>query len=100
VDMFSFKMTGPIITVIIFAAAFIIFVIFAIIKGQRRKLSAGVEGMVGKPAKTRTVLNPAGTVFAEGELWNATTEDNWIEADTEVIIAGIQGLTLQVTKKL
>jgi membrane-bound ClpP family serine protease len=98
--MFSFEMTGPIITVIILSVAFIFFVIFAIIKGQRRKLSAGVEEMIGKTAITHTVLNPAGTVIAEGELWNATTKDNRIEADTEVIINGIHGLTLQVTKKL
>ena len=99
-EMFSFEMTGPIITAIIFAVAFVVFVICAIIKGQRRKLSAGVEGMIGKSAKTYTALNPAGTVIAEGELWNATTEDNLIEADTEVIINGIHGLTLKVTKKI
>ena len=99
-EMFSFEMTGPIIAVILFAVAFVVFVICAIIKSQRRKLSAGAEGMIGKPAKTHTALNPAGTVIAEGELWNATTKDNLIEADTEVIINGIHGLTLQVTKKL
>jgi len=45
-----------------------------------------------------TALNPAGTVFAEGELWNAITEDNYIDAGTEVIITGITGLKLQVAK--
>jgi len=99
-DMFSFEMTGPIIAVIILAVAFIVVVIFAIIKGQRRKLSAGIEDMIGKTAKTHTVLNPSGTVVAEGELWNATTNDSLIEADTEVVINGVHGLTLQVTKKL
>jgi len=95
-----FEMAGPIITAIIFAVVFIVFVISAIVKGQRRKLSAGIEEMIGKIAKTHTMINPAGTVFAEGELWNATTEDKMIEANTEVIITGIQGLTLQVTKKI
>jgi hypothetical protein len=36
------EMTGPIIVAIVFAVAFIIFVIYAIVKGQMRKLSAGV----------------------------------------------------------
>ena len=97
--MFSFEMTGPIIAIIILAVVLAIFVIIAIVKGQRRKLSAGVEDMVGKLATTHTVLNPSGTVFAAGELWNAVTEDNHIEAGTEVIITGITGLKLQVAKK-
>ena len=97
--MFSFKMTGSIIAIIIVAVILAIFVIIAIVKGQRRKLSAGVEDMIGKSATTHTVLNPAGTVFAAGELWNAITEDNHIAAGTEVIITGISGLKLQVVKK-
>jgi membrane-bound ClpP family serine protease len=96
--MFSFEMTGPIIATIILAVVLAIFVIIAIVKGQRRKLSAGVEDMVGKLATTHTSLNPAGTVFAAGELWNAITEDNHIDAGTEVIITGITGLKLQVAK--
>ena len=96
--MFSFEMTGPIIVTIILAVAFTIFVIIAILKGQRRKLSTGVENMIGKLAIAHTALNPAGTVFAEGELWNAITEDNHIDAGTEVSITGITGLKLQVTK--
>jgi len=97
--MFSFEMTGPIIAIIIVAVILAIFVIIAIVKGQRRKLSAGVEDMIGKSATTHTMLNPAGTVFAAGELWNAITGDNHIAADTEVIITGISGLKLQVVKK-
>ena len=49
-DITDFEMTGPIIIAIVFAVAFIIFVIYAIVKGQRRKLSAGVEDMIGKKA--------------------------------------------------
>jgi len=97
--MFSFEMTGPIIATIILAVVLAIFVIIAIVKGQRRKLSAGVEDMIGKSATTHTMLNPACTVFAAGELWNAITEDNHIAAGTEVIITGISGLKLQVVKK-
>jgi len=97
--MFSFEMTGPIIVTIILAIALVIFAIIAIVKGQKRKLSAGVEDMIGKVATTHTALNPTGTVFAEGELWNAVTEGNHIDVGTEVIITGISGLKLQVAKK-
>jgi membrane-bound serine protease (ClpP class) len=93
------EITGPIIIAIVFAVAFIVFVIYAIVKGQRRKLSAGVEEMVGKEAVVRTTLKPRGTVLAEGELWTAIAEDSTIEPGEEVIITKTDGLKLWVTKK-
>jgi len=93
------EITGPIIIAIVFAIAFIVFVIYAIVKGQRRKLSAGVEEMIGKEAVVRTTLNPKGTVLAEGELWTAIAEGSTIEPGEEVIITKTAGLTLWVTKK-
>jgi membrane-bound ClpP family serine protease len=93
------EITGPIIVAIVFAVAFIIFVIYAIIKGQTRKLSAGVEEMIGKEAVVQTTLNPKGTVLAEGELWTAIAEGSKIEPGEEVIITKVEGLKLWVTKK-
>jgi membrane-bound serine protease (ClpP class) len=98
-SMPTIEMTGPIIIAIVFAAAFIIFVIYAIVKGQRRKLSAGVEEMIGKEAVVQTTLKPKGTVLAEGELWTAIAEGSTIEPGEEVIITKTEGLTLWVTKK-
>jgi len=93
------EITGPIIIAIVFAIAFIIFIIYAIIEGQRRKLSAGVEEMIGKEAVVRTTLKPKGTVLAEGELWTAIAEGSTIEAGEEVIITRAEGLKLWVTRK-
>jgi membrane-bound serine protease (ClpP class) len=93
------EITGPIIIAIVFAIAFIVFVIYAIIEGQRRKLSAGVEEMIGKEAVVRTTLKPKGTVLAEGELWTAMAEGSTIEPGEEVIITKTEGLKLWVTKK-
>jgi membrane-bound ClpP family serine protease len=98
-SMPTIEMTGPIIIAIVFAIAFVIFVIYAIVKGQRRKLSAGVEEMIGKEAVVQTTLNPQGTVLAEGELWTAIAEDSTIEPGEEVIITKTEGLKLWVTKK-
>jgi membrane-bound serine protease (ClpP class) len=95
----NFEWTGPIITAIVFAVAFIIYIIYAIVKGQRRKLSAGVEDMIGKDAVVQTVLDPKGTVLAEGELWTAIAEDSKIEPGEEVTITKVEGLKLWVTKK-
>jgi len=98
-DSMDFEMTGPIIIAVVFAVAFIIFVIYAIVKGQRREVSAGVEEMIRKEAVARTTLNPKGTVLAEGELWTAIAEGSTIEAGEEVIITKTEGLKLWVTKK-
>ncbi len=96
----TIEMSDPIIVIsIVLAVAFIVFAICAVVKGQRRKLSAGVEDMIGKEAVVRTTLNPKGTVLAEGELWTAIAEGSTIEAGEEVIITKTEGLKLRVTKK-
>ncbi len=92
-------MSGPIIIAIVFGVAFGIFVIFAIIEGQGRKLTAGVEEMVGKTAVAQTALNPKGTVRAEGEIWAAIAEEEGIEPGEEVIITKVEGLKLWVVRK-
>ncbi|GAI29921.1 unnamed protein product [marine sediment metagenome] len=80
-------------------AAFGIFVIGAIIRGQRRRKATGPEGMVGRLAIAKTPLDPTGTVLAEGELWTATVEGGKIEPREEVIITKVEELKLRVTKK-
>ena len=98
-DFMDFEMTGPIILAIVLAVAFIIFVIYAIVRGQRLKLSAGVENMIGREAVVQTTLNPKGKVLAEGELWTAIAEDSTIEPGEEVTITKVEGLKLWVTRK-
>ncbi len=80
-------------------AAFSIFVIGAIIRGQKRKKATGAEGMIGKVAIAKTSLDPTGTVLAHGELWTATTEKDTIERGEEVIISKVEELKLWVTRK-
>jgi len=80
-------------------AAFTIFVIGAIIRGQRRAKATGAEGMVGKLAIAKTPLTPEGKVLAEGELWTARTEGDRIARGEEVIISKVEGLKLRVRRK-
>jgi membrane-bound serine protease (ClpP class) len=79
--------------------AFAIFVIGAIIRGQRRRKTTGAEGMIGEIAIAKTPLNPTGTVLAQGELWTATLEGGRVIPGEEVIIAKVEGLKLWVKKK-
>ncbi len=79
--------------------AFAIFVIGAIIRGQRRRKATGAEGMIGAIAIAKTPLDPTGTVLAQGELWTATSEGDRIAAGEQVVINKVEGLKLWVTKK-
>jgi len=80
--------------------AFAIFVVGAIIRGQRRRKTTGAEGMIGAIAIAKTPLDPTGTVLAQGELWTAASEGGKVAPGEEVIISRVEGLKLWVAKKL
>jgi len=90
---------GLIAGVTIGIAAFGIFVIGAIIRGQKRRKATGAEGMIGKLAIAKTPLDPAGTVLAQGELWTAVAEGDKIRPGEEVIIDKVEQLKLWVVRK-
>jgi membrane-bound serine protease (ClpP class) len=81
-------------------AAFAVFVIGAIVRGQRRRKATGAEGMIGEKAIAKTPLDPTGTVLAQGELWTAASEGGRVAPGEEVIITKVEQLKLWVTKKL
>lgn len=91
---------GLIAGVAIAVACFLIFVIGAIIRGQRRRKATGAEGMIDGVAVAKTPLDPMGTVLAKGELWTAVTKGEKVERGEEVIITKVEGLKLWVIKKL
>jgi len=80
--------------------AFAVFVVGAIIRGQRRRKATGAEGMIGATAIAKTPLDPTGTVLAQGELWTAASEGGRVARGEEVIITKVEALKLWVTKKL
>jgi len=81
------------------ATAFAIFVVGAIIRGQRRRKATGAEGMIGKIAIAKTPLDPTGTVLTQGELWTAASEGGRVAPGEEVIITKVEELKLWVAKK-
>jgi membrane-bound serine protease (ClpP class) len=80
-------------------AAFAVFVIGAIARGQRRRKATGPEGMIGTIAIAKTPIDPTGTVLTQGELWTATLEGSRVAPGEEVTITKVEGLKLWVTKK-
>jgi membrane-bound serine protease (ClpP class) len=90
---------GLIAGVTVGIAAFAVFVIGAIIRGQRRRKATGAEGMIGEIAIAKTPLDPTGTVLTQGELWSASSEGGKVTPGEEVIITKVEGLKLWVAKK-
>ncbi len=90
---------GLIAVVVIVVSAFVVLVIGAVVRGQRRRAATGVEALVGKTAVAKTELNPKGTVLVEGELWFASADNARVQPGEEVIVTKVDGLKLVVTKK-
>jgi len=90
---------GLIAGVAVGVTAFAVFVVGAIIRGQRRRKATGAEGMIGTIAIAKTPLDPTGTVLAQGERWTAASEGGRVAPGEEVIITKVEALKLWVTKK-
>ena len=86
------------IVAIVIAATFG-FVVNRVIRAHRKQAGTGREELIGKKAVVKETLDPEGTVFFKGELWAAIAEKEQVEPGEEVIISGVDGLTLQVIKK-
>jgi membrane-bound serine protease (ClpP class) len=90
---------GLIAGVTVVIAAFVIFVVGAVVRGQRRRVATGAEGLIGRVAVAKTLLDPKGTVLVDGEHWTATVDSGKVEPGEEVTVTKVEGLRLIVTKK-
>jgi len=80
-------------------AVFVAFLIWATVRGQRRKVETGKESMVGQQATVKTALKPRGMVLVDGELWSAEIESGTAHPGEEVVISKVDNLKLYVIKK-
>jgi membrane protein implicated in regulation of membrane protease activity len=62
---------------------------------RRRKAAVGSEALVGKAGVAVGDLSPEGQVKLDGEIWRARCAAG-CPAGTEVVVRGIEGLTLEV----
>jgi len=90
---------GLIAGVTVVIAAFVIFVVGAVVRGQRRRAATGAEALVGKVAVAKTPLDPKGTVLVDGEHWTAVIDSGKVELGEEVTVTKVEGLKLLVTTK-
>lgn len=54
------------------------------------------KSMVGKKGKTYTILRPSGRVEIDGDLYDAYTRGNYIEANKEIEVVSDEGTSLKV----
>ncbi|MBN1984077.1 MAG: nodulation protein NfeD [Chitinivibrionales bacterium] len=85
-----------IIPATVITTLFFTFVFGAGLKAQSLPKRHGSEAMIGKTARVVKVLDAvSGTVFIEGEYWNAVSETP-IAASESVEIIGVKGLILMI----
>ncbi len=89
------RLIGGIVAII---AVLFAVVIRAVVRTQRRRPVTGREALMGNVAVVRTPLRPTGTVFLQGEIWRARSEEGGVEPGEEVIVNRVEGLELWVTK--
>jgi len=95
VDWFDMEPWG-IALIVVLIVGFLALVIWRGILVHRQRISAGREDLIGKTAMVRNTLEPQGTVFIQGELWTAVSEEGSVEPGEKVVITGVDNLVLRV----
>lgn len=89
-----------ILPISLFTAAFFFFLVSSGMRAQHAKVITGMDGMIGAEgfAETDITQQSPGTVFVEGDIWNAVTKGDPIPKDSRVKVVEMKGLTLVVEK--
>ena len=71
-----------------------------VIPSLRRGTVTGAEGMMGLVGEVTEPLKPKGTIIVRGEYWQAICLDAEIEVGENVEVVGMEGLKLEVKRKI
>jgi membrane-bound serine protease (ClpP class) len=72
------------------------FLVTLVIRARANKAVMGPNSLVDQIAEARTALSPSGTVFVQGEYWNAES-DAPVDKGTQVRVVSVEGLKLHVS---
>lgn len=75
---------------------FVILALYFVRRAQQARVATGEEGLVGQVGAVRIDLDPEGTVFVRGELWNAVSRSGTLAVGTRVRVIGVAGMVLEV----
>lgn len=89
-----------ILPVVLFTAAFFLFLIYMTVRAMKKKPTTGKIGLVGERAEVKAAISPdkAGSVFIHGEYWDAVAGEK-IKAGEEVEVVNVEGMRLVVKRK-
>lgn len=76
-------------------AAFFIFIVASGIRALKRKVTTGIEGLIGSEGVAKTDLKPLGLVQVKGEEWQARSEFR-IKKGTKIRVVKLEGLIVHV----
>lgn len=62
-------------------------------------MNESYSNLEGKTGKTLTPFRPIGTVLIEGSKYSATSENQWLEADEEIVVVSVDGTRILIRKK-
>jgi len=98
---FHVKITWAIILVVALAVVVFFFIVHkAVVPSLRRRKVTAAEGMIGLTGEVMEPLKPEGIVKIKGEYWKARSVEGNIRAGDAVEVTGIEGLNLEVKKKI
>lgn len=87
-----------IIPVAIGISFIIIFLIFITVRAHSKKASTGKEGLIGEIGTVQKNLNPEGTVFVHGEIWNAEASEEILKGAKVKVVEVLKNLKIKVIK--
>jgi membrane-bound serine protease (ClpP class) len=87
-----------VVTVGLTTGVFFAFVVAKVLSIHKRQPTTGLEGLVGRLAEARSDLDPTGTVFLKGELWQAVTTEGPVKRGEQVEIVDVEGFKLRVKR--
>jgi len=86
-----------IVAMALLTAAFFVFAVSMVVKGQGRKVTTGQEGLVGEIGIAQTELAPEGRIIVHGEIWKAYS-DSVIHQNEKVKVVLVDRLNLKVER--
>jgi membrane-bound serine protease (ClpP class) len=89
----------PLVLTVVVACVTLLFVVVArkVMAARRAPPVTGTDALIGVAGTVTSTLHPSGRVRAAGVEWRARTSDGAaVPADAEVVVVGLDGLTLVV----
>ncbi len=89
-----------IITTVLVATVFFLWVVGLGLRAQQRKPTTGLEGMIGEPGSVMTPIKPgsSGQVIVHGEIWKATSDRN-LKSGDQIVVESFENWILKVKPK-